>query len=492
MCLIVSRPADATFPIEQLEVAHFSNPHGVGFMWPGRTRIQVAKIANPITFQEVGDLYESVLKRSAGKPLAIHFRWATHGLKDEENTHPYKILDKKKSGMDLYMMHNGVIPRVSTAASNFSDTWHYAQSHLLPVLQEFPELIWAEWFQSEIGLAIGKGNKLLFMDNEGKQAFINYKQGHLAEDTGCWLSNSASVSGSRLHRNDKTPAHLKPKPTVSIKMLPLKRPVVQRSLIGAVTVDKLTATQGEIVLTIGRTGAFNVLWSITNDHLRGWDTVLKDDREKHFAYVKSHMDPLVDAKLVTLTVTPSAGKNHGGPVNGVLYYKLSKDGMEIFAQLRDGTLKTETTISEMCALIGKSPEKNGNSTSLAPAKEEEPKKIPNFPQTFTKKVKSNRRQRRTIRKRVALPPAPNITVYDSRTYDYNDDEYGFGHLGNYGYYSTPWYVSNRAYNRLVTEGEEFVMSEDVVTELTSADLTRLITKYPSKVANWIQHYVLQL
>lgn len=475
MCLIVSRPADAIFPMKQLEVAHFSNPHGVGFMWPGRSRLQVEKIAAPTNFKQVSTLYDKVLKRSAGKPLAIHFRWATHGLKDEENTHPYRVLDKKKSGMDLYMMHNGIIPRVGSLTSDFSDTWHYVQKHLLPVLVDYPDLIWAEWFQNEVGIAIGSGNKLLFMDNEGKQAFINYKQGHLAQDTGCWLSNSASVNGARLFRNDNTPARLKP----TTKKL-LKWPLVMHSPAGAVTVDKITAMQGEILLTIGMTGTYHLIWTITNDHLRDFLSVTKEDRSRRYDYVKAHAEALQDAKLINNTIVPGSHEDPGGTIKySTSYHTLTKDGVEILSQLHEGTLKVEPSIKDVCNLLG--PSSSSNSSEEEP----ESKRIPDFPKTFTKKVTSTRNQRRKVRRKVALPPIPKTTAYGLK------DEWEFDN--EYVYESNPpWYESRVALQKLTADSVNFQMSDEIAIELTLNDLTTLLAKYPYRVASWLQDYILKI
>lgn len=483
MCLIVSRPAEAIFPIEQLEVAHFSNPHGVGFMWPGRSRLQTEKIASPENFNQVGDLYESVLKRSAGKPLAIHFRWATHGLKDMENTHPYKVLDKKKSGMDLYMMHNGIIPRVGTYDSDFSDTWHYVHDHLLGVLTDYPDIIWAEWFQDEIGKAIGANNKLLFMDNEGKQAFINYKQGHLAQDTGCWLSNAGSISGARLSRNKNTPSHLK-----SISTPTLKKPLVWRSMKGAVTVNKLSAMQGEIILTISATGAYQLIWTITNEHLKGYLTVSKGDRERRYNYVKAHAEALEDAKLIQNTIVPGDYKDDSGVVKYAMsYHTLSEEGLEILSQLEDGSLKVESSIKDVCALLD--PKSNGTPINLGPdiqdALGKEEKKIPAFPKTFTQKVESTRRQRRKIRLKVALPKATTASAYTYGRDDWDDDEFTYES-------TVPWYTSKNSLNKFIAEGASFQMSDEVAIELTLLDLSHLLTKYPYKVASWLQDYILKI
>ena len=474
MCLIVSRPADATFPIDQLEVAHFSNPHGVGFMWPGRTRLQVEKIAAPTNFKQVNNLYESVLKRSAGKPLAIHFRWATHGLKDMENTHPYKILDKKKSGMDLYMMHNGIIPRVSGNNDVHSDTWHYIQSHLVDVLTDYPDLIWAEWFQNEVGFAIGAGNKLLFMDNEGRQAFVNYKQGHLAEDTGCWLSNVYSITGAKLHRNNNAPLHLQQltKPTA-------KQPVIERSTEGACTVDKITAIQGEILCSIGEQGADRLVWTLTHEHLKGYLTVTRDQRTQRYEYIKAHTEALEDAKLIIKTIAPGSFQGaYKGLSYSIIHHTLTKDGFEILSQLEDGSLDVESSIKDICRILGN--EVNGVAATERP-------EVPDFPRTFTQKVESTRRQRRKVRQKVALPKAP------ATNYNLPYDEYEYDEDGNYMYESTvPWYESKKVLDKLVASPGNFKMSDETVLDLTTHDLSSLIKSYPYRVAVWLQNYILKI
>jgi hypothetical protein len=191
MCLIIHKPAKVDIPEEQLITAWKNNSDGMGIMVPLGGRVHVHRTI-PKTEDEVLKLYNKFKNRSIG----IHFRWRTHGKIDKINTHPYKVLTAKKDGVDLYLMHNGVIRAVEATNPDLSDTWHYVQ-FLRPFIVKYgPEILDSEVFRDLIENHVGSNNKLLLVNSKGDWHFINKQAGSESKIDGCWCSNEYSLKES--------------------------------------------------------------------------------------------------------------------------------------------------------------------------------------------------------------------------------------------------------------------------------------------------------
>ena len=188
--------------MDALECAYHTNRNGAGFMWVEDGAVKVWKDPNA-KFDAVQAQYEKLL----GRNFAIHLRFSTHGKIDTENTHPMRVLRAADHGIDLFMMHNGVMSDVPIKAKDRSDTWHFVQNFLKPMLMAQPKLIYKPSFQEMLGKYIGGGNKLLFLDNHGRVVIINPKSGSQHE-SGCWISNTYSINGAKLYRARKLPNHV--------------------------------------------------------------------------------------------------------------------------------------------------------------------------------------------------------------------------------------------------------------------------------------------
>lgn len=195
MCEIIFVPKGKTFPKDALEAAYYTNEDGVGTMYAAGGRVVVDKNPKP-KFEDVAGLFAA----HQGRQFAMHLRFATHGLENMANTHPYMVLDYDQDGTDLYLMHNGVIGNVPADDRTKSDTWHFVHKFLRPVLVRNPRLIYDEKFQGVLGSIIGSGNKLLLMDGSGRTVFINRKQGN-EHESGCWISNTYSISNAKIYRS---------------------------------------------------------------------------------------------------------------------------------------------------------------------------------------------------------------------------------------------------------------------------------------------------
>lgn len=130
------------------------------------------------------------------KSYAMHARFRTHGKVNEENCHPFKILDMDDGdSMDMYVMHNGVIRDYPDVEKDSSDTFNFMKYVIVPLAKANPEVIWEnEHWQGIIHRLIG-GSRLLFMrsDDHPCPVLIFNKSAGTTQGQ-CWLSNGHSTS----------------------------------------------------------------------------------------------------------------------------------------------------------------------------------------------------------------------------------------------------------------------------------------------------------
>lgn len=192
MCLLVTQ--NSTSPVlsnDWLIDFHSSNSDGVGVMYANDGELIIQKIL-PKSAQDFIEFYHSNIK---GKNCAFHLRMKTHGDIDLENCHPYEVLNMADHGIELWLMHNGILSTGNKADTSKSDTWHYIRDFLRPMLIENPEFAFHPSFSDIVGKHIGSSNKFVLMDNEGRIATINQEAG--VYWAGLWLSNTYAWSASK-------------------------------------------------------------------------------------------------------------------------------------------------------------------------------------------------------------------------------------------------------------------------------------------------------
>ena len=185
MCLIIYKNIgiDTIHP-NILEEAYIANNDGFGLMYPdGEGSIIIVK-----TLDGINNIKQLVADNSfKDKNVAYHFRYATHGAKDINNVHPFRILEKETDGLDMYLMHNGVL-NINSWNNSMSDTWHFVQGWLCPIIKQNPKVIRKPWFKKYVENYIGHSNKFLIMDGLGNVEIFNEGDGKWTfEDL--WLSN---------------------------------------------------------------------------------------------------------------------------------------------------------------------------------------------------------------------------------------------------------------------------------------------------------------
>lgn len=184
MCLIMYKKT-GELDYEWFINAQSINADGLGVMYIENDRLKIEKA---IDLQEQDLLFQKVNKMAGAK--TIHLRFSTGGKTNEENCHPFELLNKDLGDpFDLAVMHNGIIDICSDI--DYSDTYYYVEIILKPMLKQNPFLIYASHFKDLVEMSIGNGNKLLFRDSNDNIIVFNEKIG--TWKLGTWLSNASYI-----------------------------------------------------------------------------------------------------------------------------------------------------------------------------------------------------------------------------------------------------------------------------------------------------------
>jgi hypothetical protein len=184
MCILIHHPVGTEFSREQMQDFYTKNSDGFGAIVKRGGTIDVIKSIG--SFEEIDDLYN---KHVSGHEAIIHLRMKTHGEIDIANCHPYEVIP------GLWLAHNGVLSTGNAADVKMSDTWHYINDYLKPLLQRDPNLIKQPAFQALIADHIGTNNRFGIMGEDGEVIIINRTSG--VEHKGVWYSNTYAWSPAR-------------------------------------------------------------------------------------------------------------------------------------------------------------------------------------------------------------------------------------------------------------------------------------------------------
>jgi len=177
MCILIHHPINTKFTVDQLQDFYDKNSDGFGAIVKHGDTVEVIKSIGQIS--EIIELYN---EQVSGKEAIIHLRMKTHGDIDLNNCHPYEVIP------GLYMAHNGILSTGNSKDTRMSDTWHYINDFLRPILKSNPDMIFNPGFQAMISSHIGPSNKFGFMNSSGKAVIINKTSG--VTHKGVWYSNT--------------------------------------------------------------------------------------------------------------------------------------------------------------------------------------------------------------------------------------------------------------------------------------------------------------
>lgn len=184
MCLLVVCKPNAIPKREELTEGACANPHGYGF-----AMIIDGKIFRYRTMsarKAVGKFIH--MRQQYPQGYAIwHARYATHGVKNEDNCHPFQVGDD----VDTVLAHNGVLDTFIGKDDKRSDTRIFAED-TLPKLGGVTALEDENLYRMIEGWA--SGSKIAVLTTNPKAEYqlylINEKLGHW-DDNGVWWSNSS-------------------------------------------------------------------------------------------------------------------------------------------------------------------------------------------------------------------------------------------------------------------------------------------------------------
>ena len=194
MCLLVVASPNSTPRKKDLECASCNNPHGFGFAVITPSGIVTGR---GMSSKKVIKQFLEVRKQYPDSYAMFHARYATHGVKNEDNCHPFKVPNTH----DTYLAHNGILDINISAGDRRSDTRIFAED-TLPAMGGVTALdddhVWAMVSKWSIGSKI----VVFTLDPAAKETcyIINESSGFW-DDEGMWWSNStykASTWGSYL------------------------------------------------------------------------------------------------------------------------------------------------------------------------------------------------------------------------------------------------------------------------------------------------------
>jgi predicted glutamine amidotransferase len=172
MCIAIYKPESMNLTELSLKNSWEHNPDGAGFMYAENEQLTVVK--GLMSYDEFMTTFEP----HKDKKAILHFRIATHGGINRENTHPFVVHD------NLAMVHNGIISAVDTPDLSKSDTWHFNELFL----KKFHPLWRDPQFKALVESYIGH-SKLIMMNNLGEVEIYKEKLGYW--DSQCWFSNKS-------------------------------------------------------------------------------------------------------------------------------------------------------------------------------------------------------------------------------------------------------------------------------------------------------------
>jgi hypothetical protein len=216
MCLLITQSEHSpALSDDWLADFYDYNSDGVGVMYATGGQLVIEKVL-PKNAQQFIAFYREHIE---GRACAYHLRMRTHGAIDLDNCHPYEVLNQREHGLDLWLMHNGVLSTGNAADTSKSDTWHYIRDYLRPMLTSNPDYAFTQSFSDIVGTHIGASNKLVLMDNLGRLAVVNRSSG--VYWGGLWLSNTYAWSASK--SVSKTPIKGIKKQAKQVKEKPQQR-----------------------------------------------------------------------------------------------------------------------------------------------------------------------------------------------------------------------------------------------------------------------------
>ena len=189
MCLLVVQKPNKKMKNQHIENAWERNSDGGGYSFAVNGKIITKK------FMELDDFktsFNNDWNGNKNSSFLIHFRYATHGLTNIDNVHPFKVNN------NLVFGHNGIINCVDDDCT-LSDTQVFNNTILKNLKSNFLN-------SKAIRLLISESihnSKLAFLDNNGRYTIIN-------SDLGSWNEISKIFKKNKLKYFKKSSTFFRP------------------------------------------------------------------------------------------------------------------------------------------------------------------------------------------------------------------------------------------------------------------------------------------
>jgi predicted glutamine amidotransferase len=181
MCIAILNKT-SVLTLDVIKNSFENNPDGAGLCAVIDGKLKIYKELKSANYKS---FYAEYLKmrEKTDKPVLLHFRIGTSGIKDERNIHPFLINAK------LALIHNGMI-NYNVVDNNFSDTWHFTQ--LLKSLRNPAKLLNEKSLEYQMLSAFTKSSKIAILHVSGQYSILNESAGKWSNDT--WYSNETYKS----------------------------------------------------------------------------------------------------------------------------------------------------------------------------------------------------------------------------------------------------------------------------------------------------------
>ena len=177
MCLAIAALAGKLVPEDHLRSGWRGNKDGAGFAFVSDGKVEISKGYSTVDALLVA--YKKAFDENSDSPFLIHFRTATHGKTNAENTHPF-------TGKYGALIHNGIFYGLGNSTA--SDTAEFAE-----FIQDVPEEKIPKLLEAFEGVD-NSWSKLAILGHSGTFYFMREKSGMW--ENGIWYSNYGYRSGN--------------------------------------------------------------------------------------------------------------------------------------------------------------------------------------------------------------------------------------------------------------------------------------------------------
>lgn len=193
MCMITYLPPHVKVPMTGIANGGQWNNDGHGWAIAAETGVMLT--GKSMDLDIALESFRAAREKYPAAPALFHSRWATHGVVDTSNVHPFYVAGKAHAG-NVVVAHNGVLPAAFHPGKKdrrsdtriMADEWLGKQSNGT----------WTKKERKRVGNLIGPGNKLAILSvspqlDKPRGYLVNGSRGEWVK--GAWFSNGDHWSG---------------------------------------------------------------------------------------------------------------------------------------------------------------------------------------------------------------------------------------------------------------------------------------------------------